>query len=64
MKSPRCASCQKRIRDHHSDVEVLNVETGRRRYYHQECGGVAYAEARTRGGLYVATYRHAELSAN
>lgn len=63
-KAIRFLHAAQRIREHHPDVEVLEASTGRRRYYHEWCGGVAYAAARERGGAWLATYRHVEVSAN
>lgn len=61
----RCASCRKRIRGHHPDLEVLEISTGRVRYFHADrCGQEAYAAAERRGGAWLATYRHVEVSAN
>ena len=63
-KTPRCKGCGRKIRQHHSDVQVLEVSTGRKRLYHQECGAEAYEKAREKGGVYLATYRHAAVSVN
>jgi ribosomal protein L32 len=61
----RCTECGKRIRQHHSDLEVLEVSSGHVRYYHADrCAAAAYDAARKRGGAYVATYRHVEESTN
>ncbi len=63
-KAVRCAGCERRIRPHHPDVGVLEVSTGRTRLYHQECGPGAFLAAQEKGGAYLATYRHVELSVN
>lgn len=63
-KTPKCKGCGGRIRQHHSDVEVLEVATGGRRLYHQECGRGAFPAAREKGGVYLATYRHVPVSVN
>lgn len=64
-KTIRCASCGKRIREHHPDLEVLEASgTGRVRHYHERCGGAAYAAAERQGGVWLATYRSVEHSEN
>ena len=61
----RCASCKKRIRDHHPDLEVLEAGTGRVLYYHADrCAAVAYERARDRGGVWLATHRDVLVSPN
>ena len=64
QKVLRCPACGKRIRDHHPDVEVREAATGRVRYFHQWCSAAAYAAARERGGVWLATYRHVEPHPN
>lgn len=63
-KRIKCAACEKRIREHHPDVEVLEISTGRVSRYHAWCGGEAYERARGIGGAWIATHRHVEASAN
>ncbi len=60
----RCAACSKRIREHQPDLEVLETSTERVRHYHERCGGAAYAAAKQRGGIWLATHRYVEHSEN
>lgn len=63
-KTPRCAACGKRIREHQTDLEVLEASTGKVRYYHERCGGAAYAAAKARGVAWLCTVREVDASRN
>ncbi len=63
-KAIRCASCKKRIREHQEDLEVVEISTGRRRYYHAWCGEAAYTAAREQGGAWLATHRYVDADLN
>ncbi len=33
-KAPRCPACSKRVRPHHSEIVVTDLESGKKRTYH------------------------------
>lgn len=63
-KTLRCASCGKRIREHQTDLEVLEAASGSVRYYHERCGEAAYAAAHAKGGAWLCTVREVDASRN
>ena len=63
-KAIRCASCKKRIREHQADLALEDLAGGKVRYYHDRCGGAAYALAMRQPALYALTVRHADASRN
>jgi hypothetical protein len=64
-KAIRCASCVRRIREHQTDVALEDLAGGgKRRYFHERCGGAAYALAMRYPAVYFLTVRHADMARN
>ncbi len=64
VKDPRCPACGKRVRIHHPDIVLTNLETFKRRTYHAACGKEAAIEAKKPGTVHHFAIRRPDWSVN